>query len=295
MRKYDVGRNLPIFLVNSKKTYEKSQNGYRFITAKNIGIDGFHDEPKEFIPTENYEKIMVRGIPKEGDILFTTEAPLGHIGKIPHFDEPFAVGQRIIVMQPNKSLLDTDYLILLLRSREFQNEVLKHSSGSTVRGIRSKELVQIDISFPPLETQRQIAANLDKATQTIDLCNAILEKLDLLVKARFVEMFGDIIQNTKNWDTREWNEVLNIVNGKNQKAVECKDGKYAICGSGGEIGRASDFLVTENSVIIGRKGNINKPILMREKFWNVDTAFGLVPFTDKVNVEFLFYFCYCFI
>ena len=140
---------------------------------------------------------MVRGIPQKDDILFTTEAPLGHIGKIPHFDEPFAVGQRIIVIQPNKSLLDTDYMVLLLRSRDFQNEVFRHSSGSTVRGIRSKELVQIDITFPPLEIQKQIAANLDKVTRMIDLCNALLEKLDLLVKARFVEMFGTITQRCK--------------------------------------------------------------------------------------------------
>ena len=54
-----------------------------------------------------------------------------------------------------------------------------------------KWLKEANINLPPLETQRQIAATLDKVTHTIDLCNAILEKLDLLVKSRFVEMFGD--------------------------------------------------------------------------------------------------------
>ena len=47
----------------------------------------------------------------------------------------------------------------------------------------------------------------------------------------------------------------------------------------------------KNSVIIGRKGNINKPILVRENFWNVDTAFGLEPILEKINSEYLFYFC----
>ena len=53
----------------------------------------------------------------------------------------------------------------------------------------------LDVPLPPLETQKQIAANLDKVTRTIDLCNAILEKLDLLVKSQFVEMFGNILHD----------------------------------------------------------------------------------------------------
>lgn len=58
-----------------------------------------------------------------------------------------------------------------------------------------------------------------------------------------------------------------------------------------EVGYAKDWIVKKNSVIIGRKGNINKPILVRENFWNVDTAFGLEPVLEKINSEYLFYFC----
>lgn len=89
----------------------------------------------------------------------------------------------------------------------------------------------------------------------------------------------------------KWNDVLTIRNGKNQKAVESTKGDYPICGSGGEMGRASDFITRGDSVIIGRKGNINNPILMREPFWNVDTAFGLEPNEEQLAVEYLYYFC----
>jgi type I restriction enzyme S subunit len=54
---------------------------------------------------------------------------------------------------------------------------------------------------------------------------------------------------------------------------------------------ADDYICNENSVIIGRKGNINNPILMREKYWNVDTAFGLEPDINRINVEYLYMFC----
>ena len=57
------------------------------------------------------------------------------------------------------------------------------------------------------------------------------------------------------------------------------------------MGRASAFITKGDSVIIGRKGNISSPILMREPFWNVDTAFGLEPNEERLTVEYLYYFC----
>ena len=105
-------------------------------------------------------------------------------------------------------------------------------------------------------------------------------------------MFGNPILNNKKWKINKWNEVLKIKNGKNQKKVEKEDGKYPIYGSGGIMSYANDYICNEDSVIIGRKGNINNPILVRTKFWNVDTAFGLEPSKEKIIVEYLYYFCY---
>ena len=104
-------------------------------------------------------------------------------------------------------------------------------------------------------------------------------------------MFGDPIRNEKGWEKFKWNEVLEIINGKNQKKVEEENGEFAILGSGGEIGRANSWRVREKSVMIGRKGSINKPLLIKEKVWNVDTVFGLEPYCKKLNENYLFYFC----
>lgn len=86
-------------------------------------------------------------------------------------------------------------------------------------------------------------------------------------------------------------DVLEIKNGKNQRAVENPDGKYPIYGSGGIMGYANDYICQANSVIIGRKGNINKPIYVDEPFWNVDTAFGLETKRDVLLPRYLYYFC----
>ncbi len=86
-------------------------------------------------------------------------------------------------------------------------------------------------------------------------------------------------------------DVLQVVNGKNQKAVEDENGQYPIYGSGGQMGWASSYICPANTVIIGRKGNINKPIYVSEPFWNVDTAFGLVAKPEVLDARYLYHFC----
>ena len=90
---------------------------------------------------------------------------------------------------------------------------------------------------------------------------------------------------------KKWADVLTIINGKNQKAVERPNGQYPIYGSGGIMGYALEWLCPENCVIIGRKGNINKPLFVESKFWNVDTAFGLSVDQEWLIPKYLFYFC----
>ena len=89
----------------------------------------------------------------------------------------------------------------------------------------------------------------------------------------------------------KFSEVLTIVNGRNQKQVGCDDGKYPIYGSGGIMGYANDYICKAETVVIGRKGSINKPIFVETPFWNVDTAFGLCANSEKLNPKYLYYFC----
>lgn len=96
-----------------------------------------------------------------------------------------------------------------------------------------------------------------------------------------------------SWAWCYFGEIATVINGKNQSNVVNPNGKYPIYGSGGIMGRADDFICPENCTIIGRKGSINNPIFVEEKFWNVDTAFGLCP-SSAVLPKYLFYFCESF-
>ena len=93
-----------------------------------------------------------------------------------------------------------------------------------------------------------------------------------------------------SYKRKQWNEVLSIVSGKNQKAVVNPEGKYPIYGSGGIMGYADDYLCEAGTTIVGRKGTINNPIFVAERFWNVDTAFGITP-GEELNSKYLYYFC----
>ena len=86
-------------------------------------------------------------------------------------------------------------------------------------------------------------------------------------------------------------DTLKIINGKNQQKVEDLQGKYPIYGSGGIMGYANDYICPAETVIIGRKGSINKPIFADMPFWNVDTAFGLCADKAKLFPKYLYYFC----
>jgi type I restriction enzyme S subunit len=88
-----------------------------------------------------------------------------------------------------------------------------------------------------------------------------------------------------------FDDILEIKNGKNQKAVENLNGKYPIYGSGGVMGYADAYICEADTVIVGRKGSINNPIFVEEPFWNVDTAFGLQAKREVLLPRYLFYFC----
>ena len=97
----------------------------------------------------------------------------------------------------------------------------------------------------------------------------------------------------ESWTWCHFGDISDVINGKNQSQVEDDTGEYPIYGSGGIMGYANDYICPENCTIIGRKGSINNPIFMEEKFWNVDTAFGLAP-SSIVLPRYLFYFCKSF-
>ena len=125
-------------------------------------------------------------IAHKNDILISVRAPIGALNIA---DSDCCIGRGLASLSVNNSVSVAEYIWYALESKV--DYLISMGTGSTFKAIGKNILFDLDIPLPPLEIQSKIAANLDKVTHTIDLCNAILEKLDLLVKSRFVEMFGD--------------------------------------------------------------------------------------------------------
>ncbi|PBZ49793.1 hypothetical protein CJU54_29380 [Pseudomonas aeruginosa] len=138
------------------KTPEKSESGIPLITAKNVKSGYVDDEPREFIPEENYDAWMTRGFPRKNDVLFTTEAPLGNVALLGEY-EKVAIGQRLVALR-SKGKVTHEYLLFLLLHPFVQDLIFARSSGSTVKGIRTKELYAIELPVPDMQRQNAFSA-----------------------------------------------------------------------------------------------------------------------------------------
>ncbi len=138
------------------KTPEKSESGIPLITAKNVKSGYVDDEPREYIPEENYDAWMTRGFPRKNDVLFTTEAPLGNVALLGEY-EKVAIGQRLVALR-SKGKVTHEYLLFLLLHPFVQNLIYARSSGSTVKGIRTKELYVIELPVPDIQKQKEFSA-----------------------------------------------------------------------------------------------------------------------------------------
>ena len=137
------------------KTPPKVERGIPLVTAKIIKNDRI-ETPKEFIAESFYDEWMSRGIPEVGDLLFTTEAPLGKSALVDN--AKIALAQRVLLMRGRPGLLDNAFLMHAIRSQAVWDDVLRRSSGSTVKGIRQKELRQVMIPVPDFSLQKKFAA-----------------------------------------------------------------------------------------------------------------------------------------
>jgi len=160
-------------------TPEKVPNGIPLITARNIknGVIDF-SLSQEFIREEDYASWMVRGFPEVGDVLVTTEAPLGESAQI--LEDDIALAQRIILLKADKSRIDNDYLKYHFASTAGKGELWSRATGSTAIGIKASHLRETLITVPPsISEQQAIASFLDRETAKID---ALIVKKERLIE-----------------------------------------------------------------------------------------------------------------
>lgn len=170
------------------KTPKKVDCGIPLITAK-IVKNGRIDTPTEFLPIEDYDTWMVRGLPQIGDIVLTTEAPLGEVAQLK--DSKIALAQRIVCLRGKHNILDNTYLKYFLMSNIGQSRLRARESGTTVSGIKQSELKEVLIDYPNYDTQHRIASILSSLDDKISVNKKICENLEAQAQALFKHWFID--------------------------------------------------------------------------------------------------------
>ena len=163
------------------KSPNKSSKGIFLVTAKNIR-EGYidYEVSQEFIPIDEFEDTMRRGKAQIGDVLITTEAPLGHVAQIDKSN--IALAQRVIKYRAKNGILNT-YLKYFLMSEKFQTILTANATGSTALGIKGSRLHQLPIVFPCIIEQKNILCILNLWDTAIEKQSELIEKLKLRKRA----------------------------------------------------------------------------------------------------------------
>lgn len=168
------------------KTPEKTTAGIPLITAK-IVKNGRIETPTEFIAAEGYDAWMTRGLPKAGDVVLTTEAPLGEVAQLD--SARVALAQRIVVLRGKPGVLDNSYLRYLLQSAEMQEQLTARATGTTVLGIKQSELRKIGLRLPPIGHQVAVAKVLSALDDKLELNHRMNDTLEAMARAIFQSWF----------------------------------------------------------------------------------------------------------
>lgn len=159
------------------KTPAKTSSGAVLVTAKNVRPGFIASEPVEFLSESSYHAWMTRGFPRIGDLLITTEAPLGNVARIN--EQPnFALAQRVIDLQPFADL-NTKCAMYFMMSPLFQLLLKENSTGMTAKGIKAGKLKQLLLPLPPKEEQQRIVQRVE---ELLYICSVQSSQLESAIK-----------------------------------------------------------------------------------------------------------------
>ena len=181
-------------------TPAKTEAGIFLVTAKNVRrgwID--YEASKEYIAEDDYALVMRRGLPKLGDLLFTTEAPLGHAALVDR--EDVALAQRVIRFRFDPERCNPEFILRAVLSPYFQRQVLRRGTGSTALGIKASKLPELFLLLPPLDEQESILAHILVQTMSLDSgAERTAQEIALLREYR-TRLIADVV--TGKLDVRE--------------------------------------------------------------------------------------------
>lgn len=165
---------------------------------------------------------------KSGDILFAKMAETKKTLILDKETENYLFSTGFFAIRPKSGILTTKCLYYLLNSKNFLSQKDKNSSGATQKAITNAGLEKINVNIPLFSKQDQIVKQFDLLTDIIKKYQSQLKKLDSLIKSRFIEMFGDPVQNPLNWEISNLGNFIENANNGMARRGNDKNGKIVL-------------------------------------------------------------------
>ncbi|EAI5601924.1 restriction endonuclease subunit S [Campylobacter upsaliensis] len=220
------------------------------------------------------------------------------------------VSPAYIVAIPNEKILP-NFVSYLFKSKIMIGEFDKNSYGLCLdmNNLRYDDFRNIKIPLPPLQEQKEIAEFLDKKCEKIQNYIDKKQKLITLLQEKKQALINEVVTKGLNpniefknsgiaylgliphhWEVRRMKFMASIHNGREQTEIADENGIYPIYGSGGILGKSMYFIYDKPSVLLGRKGTIDKPLFVEEPFWTIDTMF-YTSISKIVLPKYFYYLC----
>ena len=187
----------------------------------------------------------------DGDVLISWSASLG----VYLWDRGKALlNQHIFKVFFDKCAVDKQYFIYAVQHKLKEMESKTH--GATMKHIVKKDFDETVIPFPSLEQQAEISKTLSKTANIIEMRQQQLSALDDLIKARFVEMFGDPVSNPKGWQTKRFDSICENLDSR-RKPITASDreaGEYPYYGASGIVDYVADYIFDEDILLVSEDG-----------------------------------------
>lgn len=271
----------------TKTTYVSE--GYKVYGQEQVIRDD-HTYGDYFISKAKFDELAACSV-SPGDILISLVGTAGKLLVLPDDVAPGVINPRLLRLSFDRNRVCPLYFKYLFETAAVQNYLERYAQGGTMGVLNAGVLRPIVIALPSLKEQKTISKILSDMDALVSRLDQLLIKKRDIQKAAMQQLLtgqSHLPGFTEKWEVKRLGDVLRVRHGQNQKEIESDGGAYPILATGGEIGRTDVPLYEKPSVLIGRKGTIDRPMYRDTPFWTVDTLF-YTEVNSRAVAKFIYY------
>ena len=288
MAKYKLKELCEFITDGTHQTPEYCGNdGVIFLSSKDVTERKINWDNVKYIPNALHEKLCKRLKPRKNDILLAKNGTTG-VAAIVDRDEIFDVYVSLAVLRP-LDVVYPKYLLYAINSPVVKRQFDAGLKGVGVPNLHLGVIKETWINVVKKEEQQKVCKVLDKIEKIIELKKQELQLVDDLIKARFVEMFGDPVLNDKKFSTLSGEDFFKLSNGKAVPEEKRHEVGIPAYGGNGISWYTNEVLRVEDTLVVGRvgfqSGNVHYAV---GPLWITDNAMYISQYDKgKINLVFL--------